>query len=276
MMQRLDIQLPQGLATGASGPNRPLTTTPLDQARQRAERYNRTVGTLTGYDCPECLNRGYFFRVDGQGASRMEECRCMAVRRARGRVMRSGLGDMLERYTLSSWQSVQPWQEKARGLVEAYARHPSGWFLAAGGPGTGKTHLCTALCGLLLDRGVDVRYVLWRDMSVRAKALVGDAGAYQQLIAPLKQVPCLCIDDLFKSGRGREPTAGDVNLAFELLNSRYNHSGKLTILSTERTVEELLDIDEALGSRVYERSRRFYLNLSGRANWRLGEGRESG
>lgn len=200
----------------------------------------------------------------------------MAVRRARGRVMRSGLGDMLERYTLERWQGAEPWQEKARRLVEEYARSPSGWFLAAGSPGTGKTHLCTALCGLLLNRGVDVRYVLWRDMSVRAKALVGDEGAYQRLIAPLKQVSCLCIDDLFKTGRGREPTAGDVNLAFELLNSRYNHSGKLTILSTERTVEELLDIDEALGSRVYERSRRFYLNLSGRANWRLREGREQG
>ena len=79
----------------------------------------------------------------------------------------------------------------------------------------------------------------------------------------------LYIDDMYKTGKGQQPTVGDVNLAFEIINARYNDTGKVTIISSERTVEEMLDIDEAVGSRIYERSKGNYLNLYGRENWRL-------
>ena len=241
----------------------------IENARRLADLCNQDRGTLGGYDCHECLNRGYFRRVDEQGRAYNEECRCMAIRRNRDRIRRSGLADMLGRYTLETWETKEPWQKKAEELVRRYSATPSGWMLAAGPPGTGKTHLCTALCGLLMERGVDTRYMLWRDVSVRAKAVVNDEDAYNRLVGPLKEVRCLYIDDLFKTGKGQEPTTGDVNLAFELLNSRYNDTKKFTIISTERTVEEMLSIDEAVGSRIYERSKDFYLPLSGKKNWML-------
>lgn len=59
-------------------------------------------------------------------------------------------------------------------------------------------------------------------------------------------------------------TGPDVNLAFEFLNYRYNDLGLVTLLSTEKTVEELLDADEAVGSRVFERSRGYCLRFSGK------------
>ena len=241
----------------------------LELEQYQAELGNRSRGSLEGYDCPDCLNRGYFHRVDQNGCRYVEECRCMAVRRGMERIRRSGLADILERCTLDTWQTREGWQRQAKGLVEGYAAQPAGWFFAAGPPGTGKTHLCTALCGLLMEGGLDVRYMLWRDVSVRAKALVNEEQAYQQLIAPLKGVSCLYIDDLFKTGKGQSPTTGDVNLAFELLNARYNDQAKLTILSSEYDIEGLLEIDEAVGSRIYERCRSYYLPLTGKRNWRL-------
>lgn len=270
-MERLSAPMPpMQAASGASGRD-PRWMTPMELARSRAERLNRQPGGQTGYDCPDCLNRGFFHRVDEQGRSYLEECRCMVIRRNRARVARSGLADMLERCNLEAWRTPERWQQAARSAVERYGAEPKGWLLAAGPSGTGKTHLCTALCGLLMERGVDVRYMLWRDMSVRAKAAVNDEGSYQRLVGPLKAVRCLYIDDLFKTGKGQAPTTGDVNLAFELLNSRYNDSKKLTIISTEWSAEELLAIDEAVGSRIYERSRDFYLCLKGKKNWRLTE-----
>lgn len=257
--------------SGAGRPDLPSMDqmTPIEIAQWRADRCNMDRGSLTGYDCPKCLNRGYFHRVDDQGRSYLEECGCMEIRRNRARIHRSGLEDMLGRYTLETWEEREPWQRRARELVESYAEHPSGWFLAAGAPGTGKTHLCTALCGLLMDKGVQTRYMLWRDVSVCAKAAVNDEEEYRRLVDPLKRVRCLYIDDLFRTGKGQAPTTGDVNLAFEILNSRYNDSKLLTVISTERTIEQLLEIDEATGSRIYERSKGFYLPLDGKQNWRL-------
>ena len=195
----------------------------------------------------------------------------MVIRRNRDRILRSGLSDMLSRYTLDSWKVKEPWQKKAADLVKRYAADPSGWVLMAGPPGTGKTHLCTALCGLLMQKGVDTRYMLWRSMSVQIKAAVNDGSEYRRLVEPLKRVRCLFIDDLFKTKSGQEPTTGDVNLAFEIINSRYNDTKKLTIISTELDVEQLLSVDEAVGSRIYERSKDFYLCLVGKPNWRLAQ-----
>lgn len=242
---------------------------PIELARWKAGQLNKEPGKLTGYDCPDCLNRGHFHRVNEQGCSYLEECKCMVIRRNLDRVKRSGLEDMLERYTLESWETREHWQSKAADMVRRYADCQSGWLLASGPPGTGKTHLCTAACGVLMGKGADVRYMLWREASVQAKAVVNDEAEYRRLVEPLKRVKCLYIDDLFKTGKGQQPTTGDVNLAFEILNSRYNNSQLLTIISTERTVEELLLIDEAVGSRIYERSKGFYLSLVGKKNWRL-------
>ena len=257
-------------------PSRPLKTidaqaAALDLARWRAERYNAQRGTLSGLNCPECKNRGNFAAVDDAGREVLRECACMAARRSLERIKRSGLADLLTRYTLDSWQAREPWQAKAMDMVRDFAKAPEGWFLASGRPGTGKSHLCTALCGLLLDAGMDVRYMLWREESMRAKAAVTDTAEYARIVAPLKAARVLYIDDLFKTGRGQTPSPADVSLAFELLNARYNDGQKITIISTEYSVEALLDIDEAVGSRIYERSKKYYLCAENKKNWRLGQ-----
>ena len=234
-----------------------------------AELSNKQPGTLTaGLNCPACKNRGYFHRVDEDGRRYTEECSCMVKRRSAERLQRSGLSDMVSRYTLENWKTPEPWQVKARDIALRYAEERTGWFVMTGTVGGGKTHLCTAVCGLLLERGLDVRYMMWREVSVRVKAVVNDECAYRQLVEPLKRAKVLYIDDLFKTG-GSQPTTGDINLAFELLNARYNDSALLTIISTEHSISNLMTIDEAVGSRIYERSKGYNLNLTGKQNWRL-------
>ena len=87
-------------------------------------------------------------------------------------------------------------------------------------------------------------------------------------MSELKSVPVLYIDDLFKGAE--TPTQGDLNIAFELLNHRYNNDSLYTIISTEKLLDDLIRIDEAIGSRIAERSKghRIQLKPDPSRNWR--------
>jgi DNA replication protein DnaC len=241
----------------------------------RADRINETKGNLEGYDCTECLNRGYFARVDDQARRYNVECKCMTIRRSIAAMKRSGLASLLDDYTFAKWECRDKWHSKALELAERYISGNDGrWFMMAGNSGSGKTHLCTAICGELMRQGRGVKYMLWRDVSVLAKAVVNDDEEYRRIVDPLKNVPVLYIDDLFKAGRDEKGklkiTAPDISFAFEVINHRYNDKRKLTIISSELSIEDILGLDEAVGSRIYERTRGFYIPLDNAKNWRMG------
>ena len=155
-----------------------------------------------------------------------------------------------------------------------FAKNPDGWFFLGGQSGAGKTHLCTAICREFLLSGKRVIYMLWRDEVVKLKAMVNESDEYRDLVDKYKQADVLYIDDLFKTGRGQDnmvqkPTAADVNVAFEIINYRYNNPGKITIISSECTEDELLDIDEAIGGRIYERAKAFSIAKNRDRNYRM-------
>ena len=193
------------------------------------------------------------------------ECECAVRKRNMARIRRSGLSTLAESYTLQRYQTPEPWQQNAKRKAEEYLAAPSGrWFVIAGTPGSGKTHLCTAIAVQMMRSGKDVHYMLWREEAPRIKALVNDRDEYDPELERLKTVDVLYIDDFLKG----KVTDGDINLAFELLNARYNRR-RPTIISGERTIEQLLEIDEAVGSRIYERSKGFCIVTPPGKNWRL-------
>ena len=57
------------------------------------------------------------------------------------------------------------------------------------------------------------------------------------------------------------PTSADIMIAFEILNYRYMNQDLITIISTEKSVDEILEIDEAIGSRLYQRSKKYCIKL---------------
>jgi DNA replication protein DnaC len=250
--------------------------TPEEILQMEVSWANDTVGNLTGYDCPLCKNRGYIYVI--QGTYKVaQECSCMVQRRAMRRIERSGLKDLMDRYTIEKYQTPVSWQQKAKAMAIGFVSNPSGaWFGAFGAVGAGKTHICTAICIELLSCGQDVSYMLWKDEARKLKALVNDPEKYERLIAPLQTVKVLYIDDFWKTkkdentGRYEQPSQADINLAFEILNARYNDTKLITIISSERVIQDLIDIDEAVGSRIMERTKGFCLSLTGDdKNWRL-------
>lgn len=237
--------------------------------RKKPEGEGLSILDLEVYDCPECLNHGTLLRIDGDGRRIGRDCRCMAVRRNIMRLRRSGLQDMIRRYTFASYQTPERWQAAAKEIAIEYAEQPRDWFIAAGSVGAGKTHLCTAICSKLLQRGIDTRYMLWKDVSTVAKAEITNRAEYTAIVEPLKRVRALYIDDLFKVGKSGEIKSADVSLAFEILNARYIDRSKLTIISTELDFDDLLNLDVALGSRIHERTEGRRVIFDSRPNWRM-------
>jgi DNA replication protein DnaC len=190
----------------------------------------------------------------------------------------SGLEKLLEKYTFSNFKtSGLAEQEKLLGKIKALAMDfinyiGCKWFYIGGQPGSGKTHICTAMCGEFLKSGKSVRYMLWRDEVVPLRAAVNNEYEYSRLISPLKSAQVLYIDDFFKVQQGKYPTPGDVNIACEILYYRYINPDLITIISGEKNFDELLDIDEGLGSRIYEKSKGFRLIIpaSRKYNYRMG------
>ena len=218
------------------------------------------------YACPVCQDKGYIVWRGDNGEILSRECRCMVKKRNEERIKRSGLAGLLDRYTMEAYQVPETWQKAAKAAAEQYLDDFRGhWFFMGGNSGTGKTHLCTAICGKLINAGVPVRYMQWRADIPPLKAVVNDENRYRQAISPLKNIKALYIDDLFKG----KVTDGDTNIAFEVLNHRYIDQEKITIISSELTLDRIIDIDTAIGGRIAERAKGYCLNLHGKKNWRL-------
>lgn len=78
----------------------------------------------------------------------------------------------------------------------------------------------------------------------------------------------LYIDDFFKTQQGTNVTPADVKLAFELLNWRYIKN-KITIFSSERFIQDIMNIDESL-SRIFEKAKiRVSIKADKNRNYRL-------
>lgn len=236
--------------------------------RHMVDRMNSTPGTKAdGINCPDCLNRGFYYRYSEElGAAVQVPCPCMARRESRRRLDRSGLGPAMRRMTFDTYQTPEEWNKRILAAAKDYAAATSGWFFAGGQVGSGKTHICTAVLQALSLR-FPVRYMLWRDESARIKAALNEPEGVSRM-QDFKTVPVLYIDDLFKGAE--RPTQGDLNLAFELLNYRYSDESLYTIISTEKLLDDLISIDEAIGSRIAERSKghRVQISRDPTRNWR--------
>ena len=127
-------------------------------------------------------------------------------------------------------------------------RHNS--ILLCGASGRGKTTLGLIIANKLISRCIGVRYMSYRDTIIRLKQVIVDEQEYNEQINRLKTAKVLFVDDLLKG----KTTESDLNIIYEILNYRYLERLPI-IISTEKTPKELLEFDEAVGSRILEMCR---------------------
>lgn len=258
---------------------------PSDQksfTERKCRSYNETTGNMNevdGYDCPICRNKGLIMeaseRQNSDGSSfwyeAMFECKCMSIRESLRRMQRSGLADVISKYTFENYEATEDWQKTIKDRAKRFPGSGTPFFFIAGQSGSGKSHICTAICRRFLRDGKSVKYMLWMEESKRLKSLL-NTEEYDEAMAAYRNVDVLYIDDFLKTPRNEEPSEGDLKIAIELINSRYISKGKRTLISTEFTVDDIIDMDESMGSRIVERcNEEFEINMpkDSRRNYRL-------
>lgn len=215
------------------------------------------------YNCPKCKNKELVAVLDADGNFTTVMCDCKPIRQSIKRAEKSGLKKLLDLKTLDCFTTTEKWQEGIKFKATEYTKQDNGsWFYIGGQKGSGKSHLCTAMVGEFIKQGKDALYMLWRDKVVELKANVNNFNEYDRLMQEYKNVKVLYIDDFYKTDSENKPTQADKNIAFELLNFRYNNPDSITIISSELQIRDLLAIDEAVGSRIYERSKDYQINIA--------------
>lgn len=235
-----------------------------------AKRENEKEGTKHLYDglnCSICKNKGYVVygkNKYGEDELVQRPCVCEKSRKSIRNLKASGLENVIDDYRFDNYITTQPWQESVLEKAKKFVKDDgNSWFFIGGQSGAGKTHLCSAIAIELLRRGVEVKYMLWKSESRKIKNDNFEGG---NLIEYYKNVEVLYIDDLFKVGKSfgeeiQRPTAGDINIAFEIINSRVAQKKK-TIISSESTLLDLFDVDEAVAGRIKQMSGEYCLNIS--------------
>ncbi len=233
----------------------------LNQINEKwVKDYNNSTGNLTGYDCPVCRNKGNYMMVTKESeihSNTTARCSCMTKRTNAWRIENSGLSEIIDSCRFSNFDDKEPWQQQIKQSAIAYANNPQGWYYIGGQVGSGKTHLCTAISAQLMRDGHQLRYINWRDELMDIKMQITDG--YSDKIKRLQTIDSLYIDDLFKTAN--QPTAADIQITFEILNYRYNNN-LITIISSEKTIDEIMAIDEAIGSRIYQKAKQNTINIA--------------
>lgn len=235
-----------------------------DYQLSQVDWFNKMEGNMNesdGYNCDACKNKGYIARLGDDDNIIQTQCKCFKTRATMLRAQRSGLGEIITEYTFDKFEDTEEWQKVLKQKAQSFCKNDdAGWFYIGGQVGSGKTHLCTAIAAHYIKAGREVKYMLWSEEGKKLKALA-NSPEYQEEISVYKDVDVLYIDDFVKVKNGENPTPADINLAFEIINHRLMSREKVTIISSEKTLDEMLEYDEATMSRIYQKAGIYKINI---------------
>lgn len=222
------------------------------------EDFNKEKGNLNsidGIDCPRCNNKGYILVDDENGVTQtFVPCECMKKRKSLRISKESGLGELLK-YRVKDFIADADWQKRAKALVIDYIQNATDeWLCILGQSGSGKTHLCSAVCNYRIEQQREVRYVSWNDFTKQYKDAFKN-NSNKAVIKELEEVDILYIDDLFKGSTSEYDVK---NICYDIINYRYNNK-KTTIISSEYDFSELNEIDNAIAGRIKQMCKKYLM-----------------
>ena len=202
------------------------------------------------YKCPKCRDLGYVFVKDDDNNEVASPCECLAKRQAFEKLQKCGLSEAFKKKTFSTYTCSNQNQIQAKHKALVYCKEflsSNSSLILSGHSGTGKTHLGIAVMLELINKNINCKYVEYNNMMVNLKQSVMDEENHMREMEKYLNPRVLFIDDFLKG----KTTPADLNYIYRIINTRYI-TGKHVIISTERSIKEILQWDEAVGSRLVE------------------------
>ena len=219
------------------------------------------------YQCKKCRDLGYIFQEDEKGYTVATPCECIEKRQIKEKLEGCGLTDSFKKKTFSTFKTDTEHQKQAKLRAMSYCKkfkEEKGSFLLTGNPGTGKTHLGIAIIMQLVNQNVGCRYAEYISLIMRLKQCCMDPINYNKEIEQYKNCTVLFVDDLLKG----QTSEADRKYIYEIINYRYM-TEKPIIVSTEKSLDELMDYDAAITSRIIEMCRENIIEFKNVPNMRI-------
>lgn len=225
--------------------------------------------------CEKCKGTTWIFYTDDQGYEIAKPCECRERVIALNLLASSGISEEDSKKGFNGFETFnEPALITAKDTAVNYFQNFKSIegerinsIMLCGSSGRGKTTLGLAIANNLINSGVGVRYMPYRDVVTALKQQIGSDNKYiyNDHMHKLKNARVLFIDDLLKG----KITDSDINIMYEIINYRYLQR-KAVIISTEKTMEQLLEFDEAIGSRLIEMSKGYIVTFDNSIpNYRL-------
>jgi DNA replication protein DnaC len=209
------------------------------------------------YTCSTCEDKQIIFDPVRNVA---RQCKCVETRRIQRIFRHSEISSEFQKIRLYTYltEGKHPLVKRAKHCAEHYLdsfheirKQKNNFLVFLGDSGAGKTHLICSVANVLMENQTTCLYFPYVE---GFKKLKRDLNSLEEKVHLMRTVDVLLLDDLFKKKKGKGPTDFEFDVMFDVINDRYL-AHRPTLISSELDRDGLIDIDEALASRIIERSK---------------------
>jgi DNA replication protein DnaC len=225
----------------------------------------RDKAPKANYKCQLCKDTGIERIEQINSAPIMRICKCQKSEILKEQWINAGFNIMLSDKGFSNFKIDNIVTQKMKKVAMEYLRDfeciqfkSNNSIAFLGQPGSGKTHICMAICFELIKKEINPKYFSYREEIINLKQNILNEAEYQEKLTKYKKCSVLFVDDLFKGGAN----SSDIRIMFEILNYRYINRLPV-IISSEMLSSKLIETDEAIGSRIIEMCKDRTLDLYG-------------
>lgn len=241
--------------------------TQKDLEQFKCDNYNAKVGKLNendGIECDKCKNKGLigivlYDEMYGVYEFNTKTCECFRKRQLVHIARKNGFEELIK-LRAKDYKRNYDWQKSNYDKMLKYCfeeTESNKWFISLGQVGSGKTMIASIISNnILYNTNREIFYINWlvfinkikRDLANDNISEVNDS------LDHLKNVDVLFLDDVLK-----KYVETDLKYIYEIINYRYTNNLK-TIITSEYSVDELLNIDQATFSRMIQRANGYIID----------------